>query len=571
MSCGGSTAALDSPEASLAASQRAQIEFRSIRADWYGGTPKQRIELEPRLRAFLKDHPTDARARWVRIYLSWVLIQRGDLGPARELVAETKSGPAGSARDFAVIAEASIFLHQRKPKRALALLLPLEGKIIDDDERLLFAEQFTQAALDAGNYETALRAMVSWVRDAPAELSEPIEREVTARVQNVPSPPLSAALERLTVAARSGAERERAAEWFRELLFTTLTRRALHDGDSQLAGKLVGASPTATSPEVREQLLELAARGTLKPRIAGRALGLLLSTSTPETRRRSALVAAGMSRALKLTSSEQAGVKLLLRDDAEGTQAALSSLSGEGAAILVAGVDSKGAQAAEAYAREHEIVVLLLHSPDETAPNEYAFYLNAPHRTQKQALLRGLSERGLSEPVEIGSHGVPCDGSTPRGQPQFPTQEWKQRGVEALIFLDIEGACARKALRAAKAVGLSPTLAFGLDSAHLFFGFQAPRLAVKAGRFPEPRADSELRERDWYEALGTDAARLGAAALGDFPHSVVEDAKAVAKLHRRARDSLKSAETELQTSDRSGFGGGTVLERRLFTLYAPAE
>ena len=58
-------------------------------------------------------------------------MQRRDLDAALRQVRRAEKGPAGSARDFATVTEAAILIRMGRPEPALALLGPLQGKIID--------------------------------------------------------------------------------------------------------------------------------------------------------------------------------------------------------------------------------------------------------------------------------------------------------------------------------------------------------------------------------------------------------------------------------------------------------
>lgn len=129
--CGSGRSSDARPESALASSRAAQREFRELHRRWIAATGPERARLEPELRTFLRRHDGDPRARLVRLYLAWVLIERGQLVPARELVDSTRQGPAGSAHDFADVAQAAILRREGRPDRALDLLDPLDGKIVD--------------------------------------------------------------------------------------------------------------------------------------------------------------------------------------------------------------------------------------------------------------------------------------------------------------------------------------------------------------------------------------------------------------------------------------------------------
>src|SRR5690606_6297586 len=129
----------------------------------------ERAELSAKLVNFLERHGGDPRARLVRLYLAWILIDRGDLEAAGALVKQTRGGPAGSAHDFADVARARILVREGKPELALALLDPLEGKIVDAEERVLYGEQRVIAALASQRHTEAVSYALQWLAEAPPE------------------------------------------------------------------------------------------------------------------------------------------------------------------------------------------------------------------------------------------------------------------------------------------------------------------------------------------------------------------------------------------------------------------
>jgi hypothetical protein len=318
---------------------------------------------------------------------------------------------------------------------------------------------------------------------------------------------------------------------------------------------------------------------------------LVLSIGDSTVQQRSAEVSMGMSRALGLPESatQPGAIRLLIRDDTEasgGLEKALAALAGDGAAILVAGVDEEGARKAASFAERASIPVVLLHRFDGLSPGDYTFVLGADFGATAELLRRELAAAGSAEVVAVGPGGVACTLQAPAaGQPRFPVYTWKRKRVDTLLLTG-DGACARAVVAEATAARLRPHLGFGLGCGELFVSLETKlaKSAVAVGHFPVspdsnvPVSMQEWRRRtgappSWHHTLGHDAALLAAAALAQFPLERVEDARKVAALHRRARDELASATAALWSSQAQGFSGKRALERtpRVVSLPQPSR
>ena len=556
----------EQPEASLAASPAAQTEYRSLESDWNGRTPAQRLGLEPRLREFLRTHGDDPRAQVVRVYLGWVLIERGRLAEASEVLAPVREGPAGVTRDFAQVADAAILLGRGQPERALVVLGALDGKLIDPAARLAFAEVHVRAALGARRWHEALEAMVDWVADAQPETAERVERAIEGLLARVPPGPAERSLGEL---GRSGPEqnavpqRVAARAWLARALRARLSAVALERADAALARRLLATAPAAArKSEVGQQLARLTAGVTARPQVAGRAFGLVLSVGSADLRRRSAAVAAGVTRALGLLDSSRGApsVGLITRDEA-GTEAAMSealaSLAGDGAVILAAGLGREGADQARVYAEQTRIPLLLLYPPTRADPSpSYTFVLGADPEEVAGLLTSELTRRGARRVARVGGEGAPC------GLDAMARRE----GLDALVVLG-NADCTRELSRE---LGVGRVrLGLGLDTSELFGSLRsdpAP-VAVGAGRFPRGLSDPTP---SWYEALGHDVAELVRAALNNFPTERVDDTRGVSELHRRAQAALLGAEADLWTTEQRGFGGAHRMARAWTVVTAAA-
>ena len=304
------------------------------------------------------------------------------------------------------------------------------------------------------------------------------------------------------------------------------------------------------------------------PHIAGRAVGLFLSVGSPESRRRSAAVAAGAARELARAAPH---TELIVRDDAglgERALGVLSTLASDGAAVLIAGVDDESAAKAAEFAEKTQIPVLLLRPPLDERARRYGFVVGADERVEVEAIGAALLGAGRQRPVRVGTGGVPCD-SRPAfaGQARFPVAEWQKQAVDAVMVLG-DAACARDVATELGRGRVSALVACGLECAEARGQVKLLDVALSAGAFP---SGPNLRGKTFYVALGRDGAALARAALAGFPDQRVMDQAKVGELHERARSALENADVELWTSDARGFGRDRSIARKLAAVDGGAE
>jgi hypothetical protein len=571
-------------EASVAETRAAQSDFRKIHRTWNTLRPDERGRLRAPLEAFLERHPEDRRARVARVYLAWIHVQSGQVARARELVSETRQGPAGSARDFALVAEAAILVREGKPGRALDVLKPLDGKIVDAEERSLFSEQRVLAAMAARRGAEAIAYLRDWLAHAAPEDRDAVQERARSLTQEIDSRSLEQGLGLLDAQAKksqtANPELSQARDFLRKLVRDRLVRIAIERNDGELARRLLDAGIAGMKGEQAAELARIAAAGSVVPRVRGRSVGVVLSVSSAENRRRSAELVLGVSRALGLPESagDRKAVQLVTSEDdgrPDAVSRALAELAGEGAAVLVAGVDTRAAIEASRYAERARIPVLVL----EYVPvkdDGFTFVVGADRAVEAATLEAGVrSKRTGSEVVVLGGGGIACDvAPVAAGMPRFPVQDWKKRQVHGLIVLG-DANCARDAARELGSVGHRPLLGLGLECAEIVDELASDeRLVVSTGVFPyrakvdapeslKRYADQSGHGPTWYAALGHDAARLVQKALASLALDEVVAADDVSARHREARRLLGSASAELWTSERKGFLGGRVLERKL--------
>ncbi len=321
--CGGSdVVTAKPPEVQSTARER---EYRELRSRFFNGSAAERLALEAPLSRFVQGQWFGVRAREAGLLLAWIHLERGDTRAAAALVERAK---LGGPDDFVTVTEAALFSRSGQPERALGLLQPITGKIVDPDERMLCEEVRVRAALSAGLNRVAIGAMVDWLVQAPPEQYDGVRAAVERLTGDVPSDDLMPALNALDEALASQSASAGLAgvrTWLKKVLYGKLEARALAASDAALARELVPHVPSASRSSAEfAALSRLAAQGSSVPHIAGRAVGLFLSVGSPLSRRRSAAVAAGAARELARAAPH---TELIVRDDAGLGERALGVLS----------------------------------------------------------------------------------------------------------------------------------------------------------------------------------------------------------------------------------------------------
>jgi hypothetical protein len=559
------------PQATLAETSAAQADFRRIQALWLSSP--DRGELEAEFRSFLVRFAGDDRTRLVRVYLALVHVERGELERARKVLVPLRDEPHGTARDFARVAEAAILVRAGQAERALVLLEPLAGKLVDADERYVFGEQIVTASLAARRWRAAVDHTIGWLAHVRAEHVEGAQHRAARLLERLPLSALEQRLQFLDAESDNefqSSELVPARDWLRKLMRERLVENAIERRDGALAGRLLQATPALRRSERGPELVRLASSEAALPYVAGRSLGLVLSQSEALSRRRSAEVAAGMTRALGLphASRREKSVSLLVRSEsgvAGEMESALGSLAGEGAAVLIAGVDAAGAERAARYAATSSIPVIVLSAPSGPT-DRFAFVLGADRGDVEREIEQAVRARNVPSLARVDAQSGPC-GTVPATNEEASSAAAAKRVPRALV-LSTDARCARSILQELGTAG-APLFVLDLECAELGLG-QAPpdTLVVSTGNFPKAPAGANRRAATWYEALGHDAALLGAAALQHFSLERVDDARAVAALHARARDALSNVSVDLWTSHARGFSGVQQLARRFSVVTA---
>jgi hypothetical protein len=576
--CGSSQHTGHEPEVALASSAEAQARFRALRQQWVSSPLDARVALERSLTDFVQRYPSDPQGRWVRLYLAWISLQRGKQDDAERWLALADPGRAGSASDLSGVVRAALDLSRGRAEPAYRALLALSGRLIDADDRLLCLDQLVRAALADGRYQAAVLHMLELSAQAARRHRERLWRTLEPLLASIPLPELEASLPNLSSDKISNpsvqpAEARAAVDWMRRTLLELLSRSAIDEQDVALAQRLV-ANPRAAEDE-KSELLQLATRGTLDKAVSGRTLGFALDLADPARSQRSIDVATGIALTLDLaaTPKDSGRVVLSTRQIEKGKMSdALARLTGDGASLLVAGLDAESARAAADFAASSGAPVLLLHEPagqDALPPS--AFVLGA-HEVEANDVLFAALEQRFRGVVRVGTGGLSCPSSADEVDALLARAS--TGGRRPRLLFDGDPSCARGVLMHFADGDRPLALGFGLDA--LGVAWDAPAAdevwAVGAGRLPRFEGAHDAlaarwftnkgRPPTWYEGLGHDAARIAALALGPAPADTVHDPERVRAIYGEVQQRLLNERwPELWTSESDRFDAKHRLPR----------
>lgn len=579
VACGPSQRTGPQPEAALARSAEAQARFRALREQWVSSPLDARVALERSFTDFVQRYPTDPQGRWVRLYLAWISLQRGKLDDAERWLALADPGSAGAASDLSGVVRAALWLSEGRADEAYRRLLELSGRLIDADDRLLCLDQLVLAAMADRRYQAAVLHMLELSAQAARRHRERLWRTLEPRLASIPLPELEASLPNLSAdkiqnPSVQPAERRAAVDWMRRTLLELLSRSAIDAQDVALAQRLVAGPRVASGDQEKSELLLLATRGTLEKTVSGRTLGLALELADPRRSQRSIDVASGIALTLDLAAPSREGVPIVLstRRVEKGDMAdALARLTGDGAALLVAGVDAAGARTAANFSAQSGAPVLLLHEPEgdaELPPSAYV--LGARDASASEVLFAALEQR-FRGVVRVGANGTCPSGDV---EVDALLAQASAGGRRPRLSFEGDPSCARGVLMHLSKQERPLVLGFGLDT--LGVAWEAPPAdevwAVGAGRLPrfdglrgalaERWLESKGRPPTWYEGLGHDAARIASIALGPAPPGVVRDPSRVRAIYGQVAQRVSNQRwPELWTSEHDQFDARRRLPR----------
>jgi hypothetical protein len=528
------------------------------------------------------------------------------------------------------------------PEGALALLRPLIGKTVDPVTRAEFQNELTLTALATHREYEAISYMDAWLRASSEEEKAKAVADVTAIVEKLPRDVLVGALQAMRTQRASfgyGVDIER-------ILGQRLVALATTSGDAELARMLLDpdAGALVVAGDAGAELGELATSRRGLNVVEGRTIGLLLPTESPGLRDESADVLRGVMWALGLprgvrslsvpravttadggvgvvrpqcapldaapaleepTPAEQ--VRLVTRDDAgsaDRTEVSLDELAGEGASVIVAGLDAQTSTRVLRWGESHGVAVVVLVPPGEAvATHAFGFVLGEPRGEVIDALARAAPSLGTegvapvvdeSEVAALPAQGarvggltllpaVSCDVPANRaGDPRFPLSTWEHEKTHAWL---VSGSpvCARDVVGELSAAHARGLVALTLEAAAL--PVHGPGLRVvsaSAGVVPETAAedtrDDELRRfaatlgsATWWTALGRDAATLARVAVKQLPTGSAGEAHEVTDRRARARSLLAASRARLWTTESTAWQEGHTMKRTICAVDAPAR
>jgi len=631
---GGSSASR--PVATLASTPAAAVAFDGIRDAFRDPEHVKPGTVRAEIEQFLVQHPRDGL-----VPLALVALREGDLAAADGELAAERSLPPGSTRDLWTVALARRTRMGGNAEAALALLRPLVGKNVDPVTRAEFEDELTRTALATHRDYEAISYMDAWLRASPEEERTQTAAEVTAIVAQLPKEVLVGALEAMRTQRASfgyGVDIER-------ILAERLVDIATTSGDATLARILLDpdAGALVVAGEAGVELGELATSRRGLNVVEGRTVGLLLPTESPGLRDESADVVRGVMWAVGLprgvrtldgarpptpeglaaphgppcaplevapapdepSPAEQ--VRLVTRDDAgsaDRTEASLDELAGEGASVIVAGLDTQTATRALSWSDRHGVVVVTLVAPaDAGVTHRFGFVLGEPRTEVIEALARAAPALGTesvvpvvdsSEVASFPAEGgrvsgwtllapVSCDLPAIRaGDPRFPLSSWGRSKTRAWLVSG-SSPCAVDLVGELSAVHAEGLVALTLEAAALPTHATGLRVvSASAGVVPsstpgDPRED-ELRRFavtlgavSWWTALGRDAATLARLAVRQLPTGTASEPHEVAERRDRARTLFGESRARLWTSESTSWREGHTMQRTVCAVDVPAR
>ncbi len=569
---------METPTATLGTSVEAEEMFRPLMRRWTLGTLEERQKLERELVGFGRRFANDDLVRLALVLRAFNALERGELDAAMNLVEggggpavmSALSGPPGTTRDLATLVAGAVERRRGQPHRALSRLRPLLHKMLDDFATNMLDEELIHAALGAHAWLDAVRFLEVWRHEAAPGSERYVEQRLTELLAKVPQRELLEGLR-----ARTGNktyEGSLAREIAQQLAIIAVGGR-----DVALARELLERHK-ALLGSYGEAVARLAVDAT-RGKVSARTVGVLLSLRSLAMQRRSVDVTKGMAYALRKRDHD---ARLVTRDaSAEPLDVvrAMSELAGEGAAVIVAGLDPIHSAAAARYADEHALPVILL-TPD---PNDlgglssFIFLLGADPKDTVGVLADALRADGAK--VVAGFGAALSDDPTSAGvglvrscEGNAATEDLKAEHVDGVIAFDgsycgKELATQADALRARFGVGLgvpaflsAPKGAYVLGAGvfPLRVGALDPRLSAwtAEGRLPP----------SWWTALAHDAAVLAYEAVVNLEETGAEDAAVVRSRRQQAATALAQARATLWTTNARGFVQSQRMDREVRVL-----
>lgn len=574
--CGADGERAEVPAATLGSSTKAEEIFRPLVRQWALGTKAERQALDAKLTSFARRFEGDDLVRFALVLRAFNALERGELeladnlvkGGGRGALRSPLYGPAGTTRDLATLVAGAVERRRGQPHQALTRLRPLLHKMLDDFATNILDEELVHAALGAHLWLDAVLFLEVWLQEAQPGSEQYVAERVTELLAKIPKEQLLEALEQRSVEGRIG-DGDLAREIAQQLATIAVGSR-----DIGLARRLVD-NYKALLGSYGEAVARLAV-DTTRGKISARTVGVLLSLRTNAMRRRSADVTAGLAYGLRTQNKDARLVSRHATAEPSDVIRAMSELAGEGAALIIAGVDPMHSEAAARYAADNTLPIILL-TPDPTdmgGLSSFIFLLGAEPSQSTKLLVDAMRRDGVkvvagygeaTSAVE-GSAGVgvvrPCGGGA-------TAAELEGERVDGIVAYD--GAyCGEELYDVASAVRAK--IGVGLGAVGMY---PAPKSAyvLRAGVYP---FDGNVRDArlsvwtgegrlppSWWSALARDAAVLAYEAVENLEDTGAEDESGVRARRQQAAVALAQARATLWTTESRGFVGSQRVKRKI--------
>jgi len=569
-SCGRSGSEQPVPQVVLARSLDAQKAAWAIDSTWDGASRSERLATEGAIVAYLRDYPKDPKSLEMKLKLGWVRLAQGRLREAQRLAEDPDIGDDGSIADSARILRAAVLRRQGQPLRALDLLRPLHGELVDPEDCDSWGRETVLAALAARHFTEAIDSMTAWRLATSDESLLRTESTVVQLLERVPRVPLERALVQLSVersAPTAVAARRQGREWMYEALRERLASDALRSADPELARRLLREdSSHFHQADTGARLSRLAASGQNQNVSAGRKLGLLLELKSATSRRRASEMTAGVMRVLE-SSQDSKSVTFVSREamteELMDVDAALDELGRDGVSLVVAGLTREAAAIAAHYGAEHTLGVMLLIEPEQDLGSGVVFQMGISDADLARAW-RTAPTAPMSGP-QVTDQDPMCKSS----QEQVILPPWsKEAKVDVLSSASAE--CTRRVIDAMGDRARSLSLWLGPDAASAADELPVSIAGIVGAEawLADPGSESIRnwwrrfgRRPTWFEALGHDAALLAQSALSTLSDHPATSRNEVIAMRKEAIGALKRAKGELWTSRQRGFDANRRIER----------
>jgi hypothetical protein len=571
LGCGGSNAA-SNPVPALSDTTTGQQAFRQLSERWHSVRVEDDKSLADDFRGYLKEFRTEDQSRLARAYLAWLDVTAGNLLEARELIEVTRRGPPGRARDFALVAEAALFVKHGHAHNALKLLRPLQGKIVDTTERYYATQQLVQSAMGANLYAEGLSHAVVWIQQAKPQQRDGVRMAIRALMTQIPTRYLEKALESAKPdPARHRAQAELVEQrWLYQVIGEQLATIAVQQKDAQLAKRVLADGTPVGPTGNRAELVRLASGTGENAAITGHTIGVVLNTNSPKARRRSSQAVTGLSIALSTTQAEvtpQDRIKVLFTDDTVDLTQGMSDLAASGASLLATGFDEEEATIAARHAARVRIPVILFVRP--RVVTNYAFVIGVGDDEQRQS----MNSHATPNAAVVAELECEVAAESPKAT-GFPIVKWvSERRTSVYLFGD--AACTQRVLTEIRNTDFAPEeIWLGLESAHLLTTNPLPHShALTAGHFPVelavmPQAAEFAKllghPPTWFETLGRDLSVILTQTFDKLPRLNTSGSNEVSAYHAQVHTALSGFQSAgLWTSTESSFDDDMRLERTL--------